>query len=117
MPKNLTEYKKKYALWRHHAWAAGLLLSALLAIRFFLEISEVKGIPNEIILIIGGLLLAYLLISLFFTYKYRSGLLVEQQQVLEIKTSSDEVEKQRLKVEKKKAKAEAKKIKKGKIFK
>jgi len=113
MPKNLSEYRKRYALWRHHAWAAGLLLSALLAVRIFLEISEVKDIPNEIILIIGGLLLLYLLISLFFTYKYRSGLLAEQEQVIEIKSSSDEVEKQRLKVEKKKAKAEAKKAKKS----
>ena len=112
MPKNLMEYKKRYALWRHHAWAAGLLLSALLAIRIFLEISDVKDIPNEIILIIGCLLLAYLLLSLFFTYKYRSGLVAQDQQTIEIKTSSDEVEKQRLKVEKKKAKAEAKKAKK-----
>jgi hypothetical protein len=112
MQKNLAEYNKKYALWRHHAWAAGLLLSALLAIRIFLEISEVKDIPNEIILIIGCLLLIYLLISLFFTYKYRSGLLAKQQQVIEIKSSSDEIEKERLKVEKKKAKAEAKKAKK-----
>ena len=73
--------------------------------------AEYKDIPDIIILPIGILLVCYVLISLFFTYKYRSGLYVEQKQVIRIE-SSDEVEKQRLKVEKKKAKAEVKKAKK-----
>jgi len=112
--KDLSDYKKRYDLWRHHAWAGGILLSVLLALRFFLELSEFEDIPDFIILPIGILLVCYVLISLFFTYRYRSGLYAEQQQVIRIESSSDGVEKERLKVEKKKAKAEAKKAKKSK---
>jgi hypothetical protein len=124
MPKkDLAEYKRKYDMYRHHAWAGGILLSVLLAIRALLEISNVSDIPDFIILPIGVILVVYVLISIFFTYKYRSGLTVQQEQkVIQFKTTSEdiekekihaEVEKERLKVEKKKAKAEAKRKKKS----
>ena len=69
-----------------------------------------------VIIPIGILLIVYILIALFFTYKYSSGLAAEQKTVQEVHVHTDnaEVEKQRLKVEKKKAKAEAKKAKKSK---
>jgi hypothetical protein len=118
--KNLSEYKKKYNLWRHHAWAAASLISVIIAIRLFLEISGFKDIPNNIIIVIGFILVIYFFISLFFTYKYSSGLSAEQE-VIRLESSSDDLEKakidaklekERLKLEKKKAKAEAKKAKK-----
>jgi len=108
--KNLSEYKKKYALWRHHAWAGSILLSVLLALRIIIG---AEYIQNEIVFVVGIILIFYVLISLFLTYKYQEGLRVEkEEQVIRIKSSSDEVEKERLKLEKKKVKAEAKKAKK-----
>ena len=121
MPKkNLSEYRRRYNIWRHHAWAGSILLSVLLALRII--IGE-EHFPNEIVWIVGAILVFYILISLFLTYKNREGLRVEQEkQIVQIKSTSDdvekaridaEVEKERLKIEKKKAKAEAKKAKKG----
>ncbi|RLI65317.1 MAG: hypothetical protein DRO67_02825 [Candidatus Asgardarchaeum californiense] len=117
--ENLSEYKKKYALWRHHAWAGSILLSVLLALRII--IGE-EYIHNEIVFVVGIILVFYVLISLFFTYKYREGLRAEKEEnVIHVKSSSDEVEKarinaevekERLKLEKKKVKAEAKRAKK-----
>jgi len=123
MPKkDLAGYKRKYDMYRHHAWAGGILLSVLLAVRALLEISEFSNIPDFIILPVGVILVIYILISIFFTYKYRSGLTVTQEQkIIQVKTSSDDlekekiradVEKERSKLEKKKAKSEAKKQKK-----
>jgi len=123
MPKkDLAGYKRKYDMYRHHAWAGGILLSVLLAVRALLEISGFSNIPDFIILPVGVILVIYILISIFFTYKYRSGLTVTQEQkIIQVKTSSDDlekekiradVEKERSKLEKKKAKSEAKKQKK-----
>jgi hypothetical protein len=112
--KNLSEYKRKYDVARHHAWAGGILLSVMLALRIL-----VSSIPDFIVLIIGIPLVVYILISLFFTYKYRSGLsaipdTVRSSEELEQKKIHAEVEKERLKLEKKKAKNEAKAQKKAK---
>jgi hypothetical protein len=95
---------------RHHAWAGGILLSVLLAIRILIFDNDTIIIP------IGVALIVYILVALFFTYKYSSGLATEQKTVQEVHIHSDEgeIEKQRLKIEKKKAKAEAKKAKKSK---
>jgi hypothetical protein len=120
MPKkNLSEYRRRYSIWRHHAWAGSILLSVLLALRII--VGE-EHFPNEIVWVVGAILVFYILMSLFLTYKYREGLRVEQEkQIVQIKSTSDEVEKaridaevekERLKIEKKKAKAEAKKAKK-----
>jgi hypothetical protein len=135
MPKkDLADYKRKYDMYRHHAWAGGILLSVILAIRAFLEISDFTYIPDIIILPIGVILILYVLMSISFTYRYRSGLALKvEQKVIQVKTTSDdikkekihaEIEKERSKLEKKKAKGEIKKQKKknkkkemGKTFK
>ena len=120
--KNISEYKRKYDVSRHHAWAGSVLLALLIATRTFLELSNIK-VNDTIVVIIGIVLVIYTLVSVFLTYKYRSGLTSEQKKVVEVyhHDSSDkkkkkkidaEVEKERLKLEKKKAKAEAKKAKK-----
>ena len=111
--KDLREYKKRYHLFRHHAWAGLGFLSVILALRIlFQDLLEMLE-PLIILLII------YVVIALLFTYKYRLGLSSEQ----EIIHSSDELEKEkihadlekkRLKLEKKKAKAETKAQKKAK---
>ena len=115
--KNLAEYRKKYDIARHHAWAGTAILSVVLAIRIFLSTGETANIPDIIFLPIILVIAIYVLISLLFTYVYRSGLTAEQEKI----SSSEEIErhkidatieKERLKLEKKKAKAEAKKIKK-----
>jgi hypothetical protein len=121
MKKELTEYKKKYHAVRHHAWAGSVLLAVLLAMRLFLEISDIS-IDDRIILLIGSIVVVYTLGALFFTYKYRSGLSAEgEEKIVHIRPSPDELksetiqadlEKECLKVEKKKTKAETKKAKK-----
>jgi len=110
--KNLSEYKRKYDVARHHAWAGSVLLAVLLAIRIFLETTDID-ISDWIFFTLGFILVVYTLIAVFFTYKYRSGLSAEQKNVVEVQIKSDEIEKERLKVEKKKAKVEAKKAKKS----
>jgi len=122
--KNLAEYKRKYDVSRHHAWAGSVLLAVLVATRGFLELSKID-VNDTIVVIIGVILVVYTLISVFFTYRYRSGLTSEQKKVVEVyhHDSKDDLEKEkihadlekeRLKLEKKKAKAEAKKAKKQK---
>jgi hypothetical protein len=107
--KDTSEYKHRYDISRHHAWAGGILLSVLLAIRILLY-------DHPIIIPIGVALIFYILVALFFTYKYSSGLATEQKTVQEVHIHSEntEIEKQKLKIEKKKAKAEAKLAKKNK---
>lgn len=104
--KDLQAYKKKYHMYRHHAWAGSVLLAVLIAVRGFLELSSVS-INDWIIVIIGLFLVFYILISVFLTYKYSSGLKADSETVIEHKYS-DEVEKERLKLEKKLAKNKAK---------
>jgi len=131
--EKLSEYRKKYDLYRHHAWAGSIFLSVILALRIFLEIMGVKEVPDYVFLPLGLIIICYMFVSVILTYKYREGLNAEEaKQVVEIRTLSDEVEKEkikaklekkRLKLEKKKAKIEAKKAKKqgkkemGKTFK
>ena len=111
--EKLSEYRKKYDLYRHHAWAGSIFLSVILALRIFLEIIGVKEVPDYVFLPLGLIIICYMFVSVILTYKYREGLNVEEaKQVVEIRTLSDEVEKERLKLEKKKAKLEAKKTKK-----
>ncbi len=107
--KDLSEYKRKYHNFRHHAWAGLGFLSVVLAIRLiFLEQTEILT-PIIVILAI------YILVALLFTYIYRAGLSAPDQ-VVKVESSDEiekeilnaEVEKERLKLEKKKAKAEVK---------
>lgn len=111
MNKNLSEYKRKYDVARHHAWAGSVLLAILVAIRGFLELSKID-IGDWIIVTLGLILVFYVLISVVFTYRYRAGLSSVQDNVVEVKAESDNLEKEMLKLEKKKAKTEAKKAKK-----
>ena len=111
--RDLSEFRKKYNAFRHHAWAGLGFLSVVLAIRLiFLEATEILT-PVIIVLAL------YILVALIFTYRYRAGLSVPQKEVIiepsveiEKERIKSEVEKERLKLEKKKAKAEAKKAKK-----
>jgi hypothetical protein len=119
--KKLAEYKRKYDIARHHAWAGSVILAIVLAIRIFLETTDIV-INDWIIVIIGGIVVIYTLSAVVLTYKYRSGL-TSQQKIIEIHTSSESIEKEqlkakaekeRLKIEKKKAKAKVKAEKKKK---
>ena len=110
--KESSEYKRKYDLVRHHAWAGLGFLSVLLAIRIlFPEISELLQ-PIVVVLII------YVVISLLFTYKYYRGLSATKdgtqysEEVEKEKIHAD-VEEERLKLEKKKVKSEIKAKKKS----
>ena len=107
--KNLNENKRKYDVSRHHAWAGAILLSVVLAVRVLFEIDDIITMSLAVVLI------AYILIALFLTYKYRSGLSTQQKTVqdVHIHTAEAEIERERLKIEKKKAKTEAKKAKKS----
>lgn len=115
---NRIEYKQKYDISRHHAWAASVLLAILIAGTGFLELSGM-GINDIIIVIIGFILILYALIAVFFTYKYRAALNNEEIHNEESKQYTDkemikaDLEKEKLKLEKKKAKNEAKKAKKA----
>jgi len=119
--KRLLEYKKKYAISKHHAWAGSILLAILLAIRFFMETSEIN-VDDRIILFAGAILVGYMLVALIFTYRYHSGLSADVKSVtihsytdeVEHKKIESKLEKERLKIEKKKAKTELKKEKKFK---
>ena len=111
--KNLTEYKKKYDNARHHGWAGSVLLAVLVAFRGFIELIDYQ-LDDRIILVLGFILILYILIAVFFTYKYRPGLYADQKKVVEINVENKDanLEKEKLKLEKKKAKTEAKKAKK-----
>ncbi len=116
MHKNdLSEYKRRYQAFRHHAWAGLGFLSVFLAIRLILPE------PSEILTPIIVILSIYVLIALIFTYKYRSGLTTEEKPVIvqpsveaEKAKIDAKVEKEHLKVKKKKAKSIVKKSKKKK---
>jgi len=106
--KDLSEYKRKYEISRHHAWAGTAFLSLLLAFRYF-----VPSIPDVIFIPIVSILALYILIGLICTYKYRAGLSAKQwpdnqSDQLEKEKMVAEVEKKRIKLFKKRAKAEAK---------
>ena len=111
--------KTKYAMAKHHAWAGSILLAILLAIRVFFETTD-NQINNSIFLIVGMLLILYILIALLFTYRYRSGLSMNEKNEKTISSSEaiekekieSDIEKQRLKLEKKRLKSESKTLKK-----
>jgi len=117
--KDLVEYKKRYHTFRHHAWAGLGFLSIVLAFRLIFY--EEAQLLTPIIIVLA----IYIIVSLFFTYWYRSGLTYEGNIVnIESPTSKKddiererinaELEKKRLKLKKKKVKAELKANKKNK---
>ena len=106
--KDLSEYKRKHEISRHHAWAGTAFLSLLLAFRYF-----IPSIPDVIFIPIVSLLALYILIGLICTYKYRAGLSAKQRPDNQSKQLENEkilakVEKKRIKLDKKRVKAEAK---------
>ena len=113
--KDLSIYKRKYQIFRHHAWAGLGFLSVVLAFRLiFLESAQIL---TPVILILA----IYIVIALIFTYRYRMGLSAEDK-VVKVDTYSDEIKKEKikaevekgqLKIEKKKAKTGAKAKKKS----
>jgi hypothetical protein len=117
----LSKHQKRYEWFRHHAWAGLGLLSVFLAINFFIQ-----GIPQLISIPIVFVLISYILVSLFYTYKYSFFLSIEgdkqigppdaiarKQNLSKSKEAlKAEIEQAHLKLEKKRIKAEAKKLKK-----
>ncbi len=120
MEKDLSDIKKKYAISRHHAWAGSILLAILLAIRIFFETSNIDSY-NQLILFIGFFIIIYMLISLIFTYKYRSSLSIDDKSInfslsssdVKVKENEEKLKKNYAKIEKKKAKEKLKELKKS----
>ena len=105
--KDFTEYKRKYQAFRHHAWAGLGFLSVLLAISVIAPWLLVFLSPILVVLI------AYVVISLLFTYKYYRGFSATEESIphseeVEKEIIHADVEKERLKLEKKKTKAKVK---------
>ena len=120
--KNLSEYKRKYDLVRHHAWAGLGFLSIILAIRIIApQLSDLLELILGLLIIV---LIIYVGVALLLTYRYRAGLTAKQETIKQeviIRTDEIEkekihadVEKERIKLEKKKAKAHVKATKKSK---
>jgi uncharacterized ion transporter superfamily protein YfcC len=103
--KVLSENKRKYNIARHHSWAGTVILSVVLAVRII-----IPDIHNIILYFVVSALVIYILCSLSFTYKYRSGLSSQEKSISV--DASVEIEKERLKLEKKRTKAEEKSMKK-----
>ena len=113
--ERLDERRRTYAMARHHAWAGSVLLAVLLALRIFLETTELY-IDNIIFLSIGIILICYILVALLLTYRYRSSI-IEPDQIQIIKQDVTQElprmpSKEQVKIEKKKAKNEYKLLKK-----
>jgi hypothetical protein len=104
---DLSEYARKYEIFRHHAWAGTAFLSILLALRYF-----ITEIPRYIFIPLGTLLITYILIAVLYTYRYRAGLSKRQESDKPSqptgKPGVQTVASESLKIEKKRAKSEAK---------
>lgn len=108
--KDLAEYQRKYAFYRHHAWAGAILLSVVFALHYLFDIESRILYPLIVALVI------YIIVALFFTYKYHMGLGVRAEEISTLSPKTQEkkikydtqVEKARLKREKKQVKAEVK---------
>ena len=116
---NKSEYKRKYAMAKHHAWAGSVLLAILGALRWFSD--ETEWYQKDIIFILLGILIIiYIVIALGFTYRFRSGLTTQETSDIQIRSNQKHQTKnttildpkEQEKIEKKKAKAESKRIKK-----
>ena len=109
---DLSEYKRKYEIYRHHAWAGTAFLSILLALRYF-----IASIPRYIFIPLGSLLIVYILIAVIYTYRYRAGFSGTRDPDRAVEPSEtgkpQTPEPGSLKIEKKRAKSEAKALKKA----
>ncbi len=121
MIRDISDNRKKYAISKHHAWAGSILLAILLAIRIFFETMNIKEY-DKLFLIIGIIIIIYMLISLIFTYKYRSGISFNEKSINVIISSKnsennkikERYDKNSAKIQKKKAKERLKELKKSK---
>jgi hypothetical protein len=104
---DLSEYARKYEIFRHHAWAGTAFLSILLALRYFIGV-----IPRYIFIPLGTLLIVYILIAVLYTYRYRAGISKRQEYDRPSQPTGgagvQTVAPESLKIEKKRAKSEAK---------
>ena len=66
--KDFVDYRRKYEIFTHHAWAGTAFLSILLALRYF-----VGAIPHYIFIPLGTLLIVYILIAVLDTYIERAS--------------------------------------------
>ena len=120
--KTKKDYKHRYAIAKHHAWAGSVLLAILGALRWFISDNEYPK-QDLYFIITGIIIIVYILIALFFTYRFRSGLSQNEEIIQRQKTSNDEqqdtsdsyqlmIQKEQAKIQKKLAKTESKRIKK-----
>jgi hypothetical protein len=108
-----TRYRRSH----HHAWAGTVMLSVLLSVRIFLEISATV-IDDRIFLVLGVVLIGYILIALVLTYRYRFDLDQEAPPPAPAEDPTPmrqdaELQTTQLKAQEKRAKAEAKATKKA----
>jgi MFS superfamily sulfate permease-like transporter len=104
LSKDLSEYRIKYDLYRHHAWAGLGLLSIFIAIRYI-----IPSIPIWIFVPVLLALIVYILIALMLTYKYRAGLRAKiESSTTSIPSEEAKLQKLKYKLEKKKQKAQVK---------
>ncbi len=107
-----SEYRRRYEISRHHAWAGTALLSVLIALRYV-----ISRLPQYVFIPLAMVFIVYILTALFFTYRYRAGLSTRQKRGPAVEPAQEdrlqaEAARERLKLDKKKAKTEAKKLKK-----
>ena len=104
-------YRRKYDISRHHAWAGLGFLSVALALRYLFP-----SLPNRVSSAAILILIVYILFWLSLTYRYRSGLREEspsERMQAPLGKERVELDKIRLKLEKKRSKANYKLYKKG----
>lgn len=95
--------RRKYDLARHHAWGGLGFLSLVMVLRILCP-----DIPGAVIVPILVILIVYVLVSLFLTYRYRSGLKEASAAPAPQGNVVPKAEKDGLKEEKKRFKAELK---------
>ena len=106
--RDTTEHKRRYDIFRHHAWAGTAFLSVLLALRYIIPV-----FPYYLFIHLCTLLILYIVVSLLYTFRYRHGLSAEpvpRANPEEFSRAELEarVAKELVKAKKKRAKTEAK---------
>ncbi|UCD04588.1 MAG: hypothetical protein JSW73_02705 [Candidatus Woesearchaeota archaeon] len=88
---DLKEHGKKYAKFKHHAWAGLGFLSVILAINYFVKL------PSFFLIPVLTVLICYILMSLLLTYKYRKGIINHTIEVYHKLKDEAKIEKKKLK--------------------